>query len=416
MFGRLCYYDGKMMQQVYLDHAAATPLLPEALEAMKPFLAEYFGSPASFHQQGLRARDAIAAAREQIAAFIHAPSAEDIVFTSSGTEAANLAVKGVAFANQRLGRHIVTSAIEHPAVTASIEFLEKQGFTCTRVSPDSEGRVDPEGIGAALTEETLLIAAHLANHDIGAIQPIKRISDIALERGVPLFVDATHAGGWLPIDAPELGASLLSLAPHRFYGPKGAGVLYHNRRARVTPLIHGGVQEGGRRAGTENVPAIVGAGVAAEIAGKEMSRRIAHVSSLQQQLWSGLRAGINHVALNGPPMGNERICTNINLSVEFVEGEGLMLLGDTRGIAFASGTACVSKSIKASPVLAAMGVDHSLALGAIILTLGKDNTAEEIDYVVKTLPGLVDRLRGMSPVWDEFKRGGTSARTPPDSL
>jgi cysteine desulfurase len=398
------------MRQVYLDHAASTPLLPEAFEAMKPFLSEFYGSPSSFHQQGLRARDALATARERVAAMIHAASPEEIVFTSSGTESANLAIKGVAYANQRLGKHIVASAIEHPSVLNSIEFLEKQGFSCTRVAVDAQGRIDPEAVRAALTDQTVLIAVHLANHDIGTIQPVKRLSDIALDRGIPFFVDASHAAGWIPIDVHETGIALLSLAPHRFYGPKGVGVLYQNRRARLAPLIHGGVQEGGRRAGSENVPAIVGAGVAAEVAARELPQRVEHVARMQQKLLRELRSAITCMQLNGPEPGPDRICTNLNISVEFVEGEGLMLLADTRGIAFASGTACVSKSIKASAVLAAMGVDHSLALGAIILSLGKDNTPEDIDYVVETLPKLVDRLRGMSPVWDDFKRGVIKSR------
>lgn len=219
-----------------------------------------------------------------------------------------------------------------------------------------------------------------------------------------MFVDAGASGGWLPIDVQAMGASLLSLASHRFYGPKGVGVLYRNKRARLTSLIHGGVQEGGRRAGTENVPAIVGAGVAAEFACRETAGRIAHTSRLQKRLWEGLKAKVPFIKLNGPEPGPKRISTNLNLSLEFVEGEGVMLLCDTRGIAVASGTACVSKAIKISPVLSAIGLDHSLAQGAIILSLGKDNTEEEMDYVIETLPNLVARLRGMSPMWDEFQR------------
>jgi cysteine desulfurase len=385
--------------------------MPEAFEAMKPYLSEFYGSPSSFHQQGLRARDALSAARERVARLINAPSPEEIIFTSSATEAANVAVKGVAYANQRLGRHLVVSAIEHPSVLNSVEFLEKQGFTCTRVAVDPHGHIDPEAIRMAVTDETVLIAVHLANHDVGTIQPVRRIGEVAAERGIPLFVDASHAAGWIPLDVQDGGMGLLSLAPHRFYGPKGVGVLYQNRRAGLTPLIHGGVQEQGRRAGTENVPAIVGAGVAADAALSDLPRRIEHVQVLQRDLWQGLRAAIPHIQLNGPEPSRDRICTNLNISVEFVEGEGLMLLADTRGIAFASGTACVSKSIKASAVLAAMGLDHSLAVGAIILSLGKDNTPEDLDYVVETLPKLVDRLRGMSPVWDDFKRGVVTSKT-----
>ena len=392
-------------RSVYLDHQASTPVLPEVFEAMRPYFSEAFGSASSLHQHGLRARDALAKAREQFAALIHADSPEDIIFTSGGTESANLAVKGVAYASQRKGNHIITSTIEHPSVLNSIEFLEKQGFTATRIAVDSDGRVNPEHVRAALTDKTILICVHHANHDIGTIEPIREVGAIAAGKGIPLFVDTTASGGWLPIDVREMGAGLLSLSPHRFYGPKGVGVLYRHKRARLTSLIHGGVQEGGRRAGTENTPAIVGAGVAAELAQKELPERVAHTARLQKRLWDGLRTKVPYVKLNGPEPGLNRISTNLNLSIEFVEGEGVMLLCDVQGIALASGTSCVSKAIKVSPVLTAIGVDHALAQGAVILSLGKDNTDEEIDYVLETLPKVVAKLRGMSPMWDEFERG-----------
>ena len=394
------------MRHVYLDHQTTTPVLPEVFEAMAPFFTEFFGSPASLHRQGLRARDALSKARAQVAALINSESPEDIIFTSGGTESANLAVKGTAYANQHRGKHIVASAIEHPAVLNSIEFLEKQGFTCTKVGVDAEGLINPEDVRAAMTDQTILICVHHANHDIGAIQPIRDIAVVAADHGIPLFVDAGASGGWLPIDAQKLGISLLSLSPHRFYGPKGAGILYRNRRARLTSLIHGGVQEGGRRAGTENVPAIVGAGVAAELAASELSERMTHTASLQGRLWEGLNLKIPHLKLNGPSPGPKRLSTNLNVSIQFVEGEGVMLLGDMRGIAMTSGTACVNKSLKISPVLAAIGLEHSLAQGTVILSLGKANTEAEMDYVIEVLPQIVSKLRGMSPVWDEFQRGG----------
>lgn len=395
------------MRRVYLDHQAATPVLPEVFEAMKPFFTESFGSPSSLHRHGLQARDALETARAQAAAFIHAESADDIIFTSGGTESANLAVKGTAWANQRRGNHIVASAIEHPAVLNSIEFLEKQGFASTRVKVDAEGAIDPAQVQAAITDQTILLCVHQANHDLGTIEPIREIAAIAAERGIPLFVDATASGGWLSIDVQELGCSLLSLSPHRFYGPKGVGILYRNRRARLTSLVHGGVQEGGRRAGAENLPAIVGAGVAAEAAARELPSRMARVAALQQRLWEGLQARIPHLKLNGPPPGPRRLCANLNLSIGFVEGEGVVLLADMQGIALTSGTSCVSKSLKVSPVLAAIGLEHSLAQGAVIFSLGKDNTPEEIDHVIETLPKLVAKLRGMSPSWDEFQRSQT---------
>jgi len=392
------------MRHVYLDHQTTTPVLPEVVAAMTPFFAESSGSPSSLHQHGLRARDALAKARDQMAALIHAESSDDIIFTSGGTESANLAIKGTAYANQRRGKHIVTSAIEHPAALNSIEFLETQGFTSTKVGVDAQGWVDPEAVKAAITDQTILICVHHANHDIGVIEPIREIGIIAGGRGIPLFVDAVASGGWLPIDVHEFGASLLSLSPHRFYGPKGVGVLYRNRRARLTSLIHGGVQEGGRRAGTENVPAIVGAGLAAELAARDLTARTALTARLQQLLWAGLKAKIPHLRLNGPQPGSKRISTNLNLSVEFVEGEGVVLMADMRGIAMTSGTSCVSKSLKISPVLSAIGLEHSLAQGAVILSLGKDNTEEEMGYVIESLSQIVAKLRAMSPLWDEFQR------------
>jgi cysteine desulfurase len=393
------------MPSVYLDHQAATPLLPEAFEAMRPFFTEAFGNASSLHQHGLRVRDALAKAREQTAAFINAESAEDIIFTSDGTESANLAVKGVAYANQRRGNHIVASAIEHPSVLASVEVLEKQGFTCTKVTVDSEGFVNPEDVRAALTDKTVLVAVHHANHDIGTLEPVRAIGEIASERGIPFYVDAEASAGWMSIDVRELGAALLSFSPHKFYGPKGVGVLYRNRRARLDGILHGGVQEGGRRAGTENIPAIVGAGVAAEMAAPDLSKRTTHVGRLQKRLWEGLKARVPYLKLNGPEPGPHRLGTNLNVSAEFVEGEGLLLMLDARGIAVASGTSCVSKSLKVSHVLSAIGLDHALGQAAILLSPGKDNTDAEIDYVLETLPQVVSKLRGMSPAWDEFERG-----------
>jgi len=393
------------MRQVYLDHLSATPLLPEAFEAMKPFFLEAYGNASSLHQHGLRVRDALAKARTQIAALINAESADDIFFTSCGTESVNLAVKGVAYANRRRGNHIVWSEVEHPAILSSIEFLEKEGFTHTKVPVDRDGQLIVDKLREAITDKTTLICVQLANHDIGTLQPVAEVGRIAAEKGVPLFVDANSSAGWAPLDVQHLGASLLSLSPHRFYGPKGVGVLYRNRRARIVSILHGGVQEGGRRAGTENVPAIVGAGVAAEVALRELPARIEHVSALQHRLWNGLKSRIPYIKLNGPEPGPNRIANNINISTEFIEGEGQLLLLDLNGVAVASGSSCVSKSLKISHVLAAIGLDHALAQGNLILTLGKDNTAEDIDYVVDAFAKIVEKLRGMSPMWDEFERG-----------
>ena len=393
------------MRQVYLDHQSATPVLPEVIEAMRPFFAEAFGNPSSLHQYGARAREAVAAARAQIAALIHAESPEEIIFTSDGTESANLAVKGAAFASQRRGNHIVISQTEHPAVIRSLEFLEKHGFTSTRVKVDRQGFIDPAEVRAAITDKTILIAVHLVNHDIGTIEPIREISEVASRDGIAFYVDAEAGAGWLPIHVRELGANLLSFSPHRFHGPKGVGVLYRNRRARLSSLLHGGGQENGWRAGIENVPAISAPGVAAEIALRDGARWSAHCLRLQKRLWEGLRARIPCLQLNEPEPGPERVPTNLNISTEFIEGESQVLLCDRHGIAVAGATNCVSKSLKISHVLSAIGLSDALAQGAIIMSPGKDNTEEDMDYVIETFAKIAGKLRGMSPTWDEYEKG-----------
>jgi cysteine desulfurase len=393
------------MRHVYLDHQSATPVLPEVFEAMRPFFTEQFGNPSSLHQQGVHAREAVAAARAHVAGLINAESSDDIIFTSDGTESANLAIKGAAFANERRGNHIVLSATEHPGLLNSIEFLEKHGFACTRVAVDREGLVDPADVARAVTDKTILIAVHLANHDIGTIQPVREIGDIAADKGVAFYVDAEAAAGWLPVDVQALGANLLSFSPHRFYGPKGVGVLYRNRRARLSPIIHGGSQENGWRAGIENVPAIVGAGVAAEIARRDGPKWSAHCAGLQERLWNGLRERIDCIRLNGPGPGPKRSPVNLNISTEFIEGESHVLLCDMNGIAIAGSTSCISRALKVSPVLEAIGLPRELAQASVILSPGKDNTTEDIDYVIEAFTRIVDKLRGMSVTWSDYQKG-----------
>jgi cysteine desulfurase len=385
------------MRRVYLDHQSGSPLLPEVVEAMKPFGGEAFGNPSSLHQHGLRARDAIGEARAQVARFINAESPEEIIFTASATESANLAVKGTAWANRRKGNHIIASKTEHPATLNSIAFLEKNGFTSTLIDVDGEGRIDPARIRAAITDKTILIAVHHVNHEIGTVQNVREIADIAREAEVALYVDADASAGWLPIDVQVLGADLLSFAPNRIYGPTGVGVLYKRRRARLEPLLHGGDQEWGLRAGVENVPGIVGAEVAAEIAQHDLAQRAAHCAGLQKRLWDGLRERILNIRLNGPEPGPGRSPANLNISVAGIEGEGQVLMCDTRGISIASGTACLSKSLKPSHVLDAIGVDRDLAKAAIIISLGSDNNDDDVDYFLETYPKIIDKLRAMSP-------------------
>jgi cysteine desulfurase len=391
------------MPRVYLDHQSGTPVHPEVLEAMRPYWTEAFGSPMSLHQLGLRARQALVQARARCAQLIHAEAPDDIVFTAGATEAANLAVKGAAWAGQRRGNHLVVTATEHPAVMRSVEWLEQQGFTATRVPVDGVGCVEPEAIRRALTERTVLVCVHHANHDIGTIQPIRQIASITAEQGVPLFVDASASGGWAPIDVQAMGVSLLSLAPHRFYGPKGVGVLYRHRRARLTSLIHGGNQEHGLRAGTENVPAIVGAGAAAELAWRELGRRADHTQALQRRLWDELQRRIERLRLNGPEPGPQRLRTNLNVSFEFIEAEGLVLLMDLHGTALHSGPSCVTRDLKIPPALVAIGLDPDLAKSAVLFSLGEQNTDAELDQAVGTLVKAVAKLRSMSPAWEDFQ-------------
>lgn len=397
------------MRQVYLDHQSATPVLPEAIAAMRPVFDRLCGNPSSLHHWGLEAREAIAGARAKIASLIHAESPEEIIFTSDGTEAANLAVKGTAFAGQRRGNHIVLSQTDHPSVLRSVKFLEQHGFAATCVKVDRQGFVDPAEVRAAVTDKTILIAVHLVNHDIGTIQPIREIGAVAHNAGIPLYVDADAAAGWMPIDVAELGADLLSFSPHRFYGPKGVGVLYRNRRARLHPLLHGGEQENGFRAGIENVPAIVGAGVAAEAALRDGTSWSAHCQRMQKRLWEGIEATVPQVQLNGPELGSKRIFTNLNISTEFIDGESQVLLLDMHGVAVAGATNCVTKALKVSHVLSSIGLPESLAQGAITMSLGKDTTQDDVDYVIEAFGKVVAKLRSMSPAWDEFKKGAAQS-------
>src|ERR1700677_844066 len=391
---------------VYLDHQTTTPVLEEALQAMIPYFREAYGSPSSLHRFGLEVREGLQQARQQLARMINAESEEDLIFTSGGTESANLAIKGFADANVRTkGNHIVISAIEHPSVMNSVEYLTKHGFEVTQVPVDIIGRINPEDVRAAITDKTILVCVHLVNHDIGTIQPVKEIAKIAAEKGIVVYADALAAAGWMPIDVRDLGVQLLSFSPHRFYGPKGIGVLYRNRKARVTSHIHGGVQENGRRAGTENVTGIIGAGVAAEFAVRDLAMRVEHVAALQKRLYEGLWKHIEYIKLNGPVPGPLRICNQLNLSTEFIEGEGQLLLLDYQGIAVASGSSWGSKSLKVSHVLSAIKLRPALAQGNIIMSLGKDNTVEDVDYVLETFPKIVHKLRNMSPMWKEFEEG-----------
>jgi cysteine desulfurase len=393
------------MRRIYLDYQATTPVRPEARAAMEPYWGEHFGNAASLHEAGVRARDALQTAREQMATLIQAPSANDILFTSDGTESANLAVLGAALANQRRGRHLVVSAAEHPAVQQSVDLLERQGFTVSRLGLDAWGRVRPAEIAAALTPETILVAVQMASPDLGTLQPVAEIGRLLTGSSTLFYVDAEAAAGWVPVEVTAMGAHLLSFSPHKFYGPKGVGVLYRHPRARLIPQLVGGAQENGLRSGTENIPAIVGAGVAAELASRELASRQTHVRALQQHLWEGVQKCIPQAQLNGPPPGPDRVPQTVSVSLEFVEGEAVVLACDLQGVAFHSGAACVSKTLKVPPVLRALGMDPGLAAGTVLFSLGVETTVEDLNEALDVVVRVVAKLRAMSPLWDDFQRG-----------
>ena len=382
---------------IYLDHLTTTPPLPEVFDAMQPWLREGFGTPTSLHKLSLETRDAIDEARQRLAKLLNAAEPEEIIFTSSGTEAINHAVKGAALANRRFGTHIVTTGIEHPAVLGSIAWLEKQGFSSTQVGVDDQGRVDSGALAQAMTDETILVCLHHANHDLGTVQSITDVAELTGARSIPLFVDATASGGWLPIDVQQLGVDLMALAPHRFYGPKGVGVLYKNRRARVEKLHHGGMQENEFRAGTENVAAIAGSGVAAEHAKAALAQGAAHAAKLQGRLLKGIRQAVEGVHLTGPEPDDGRLPHQLNLSTEGVEGEGQALMLDMQGVAIAAGAACTTRSMRLPPALLAIGRDADLAKGTTLWGIGRDTTEAEIDLAVESFAVVTARLRSMTP-------------------
>jgi cysteine desulfurase len=391
------------MRQVYLDNAASTPLLPEVREAMMPYLGEVFGNPSSLHEWGDGAREAIEAAREQVAGLIGTPS-EEIIFTSCGTESNNFAVKGLALAQQGRGKHVVVSAIEHFSVLHAAKTLEKWGFDVTEVPVDKYGLVDPEKVREAIRKDTVLVSIMHANGEIGTIEPIKEIAKITKEAKVTFHTDAVATAGTIPVDVNELGVDALSLAGSAFYGPKGSGALWLRKGIRIIPLLDGGVQEGGRRGGTENVPAIVGLGKAAEIARAKMAERVARLIPLRDRLLSELPEKTGHVIVTGHPAN--RLPGHASFCVRFIEGEGMLMLLSSKGIAVSSGSACTSRALKASHVLIAIGLSHEIAQGSLLCTLGLDTTGEDIDYFLEALPPVVERLRQMSPVYDKFVKSG----------
>lgn len=384
------------MRRIYLDHNATTPLRPEVLEVMLSYYKNVFGNASTIYSFGQEARKAVDDAREALACLIGAEPKE-IVFTSGGTEADNFALKGVASALKGKGGHIVISSIEHHAVLFTCKYLEKMGKKITYLPVDKYGWLDPERVKEAITNQTILISIIHANNEIGTIEPIAEIGKIARTCGVYFHTDAVQTVGKIPINVNELGIDLLSLSAHKFYGPKGVGALYIRKGTKIHPLFHGGEQERKRRAGTENVPCIVGLGEAAKIASKEMKQEYSHVKELRDKLENKIKDNIDYIRLNGHR--TERLPSTSNISFEFIEGESLILNLDLKGIAASTGSACASGSLEPSHVLLAIGVPPAIAQGSIRFSLGRDNQKEDIDYTVENLVEIVGRLREMSPLF-----------------
>ncbi|WP_236908638.1 cysteine desulfurase NifS [Clostridium sp. Cult3] len=387
---------------IYMDNSATTPVKKEVLEAMLPYFTEKYGNPSSVYSLGSQSKVAVEEAREKIAKAIGA-SPREVFFTAGGSEADNWAIKGVAYANRKKGNHIITSKIEHHGVLHTCEYLEKQGFKVTYLDVDEYGVIDLEQLKKSITDKTILISIMFANNEIGTIQPIEEIGKIAKERGVYFHTDAVQAVGHVKIDVDGSNIDMLSMAAHKFYGPKGIGALYIRQGVKIDSLITGGGQERNRRAGTENVPGIVGMGKAIELAYENMDENNEKLISLRERLIKGIFDNIDYVQLNGHP--TERLPGNVNICFHFIEGESLLLSLDMEGIAGSSGSACTSGTLDPSHVLLAIGLPHEIAHGSLRLSLGDFNTEEEVDYVVKKLVEIVTRLRAMSPLYEEVKEG-----------
>ena len=381
------------MNAIYLDNAATTAVSPAVLQEMLPFFTEHYGNPSSVHGTGRDARKAIENARRQVAAAIGA-NPQEIYFTAGGSESDNWAIKGAAFANRKKGNHIITTAIEHHAVLHTCAWLEKQGFEVTYLPVDREGRVTAEQVEAAITDKTILITVMAANNEIGTLEPIEEIGRVARAHKAIFHTDAVQAVGAIPLDVQKMNIDMLSMSGHKFHGPKGIGALYIRRGVRIDTLIHGGAQERGQRAGTENLAGIVGLGKAIELATENLPEKAARLSALRDRLIDGILERIPDVRVNGPREG--RLPNNANVSVRYIEGESMLLKLDLAGIAASSGSACTSGSLDPSHVLLAIGLPHEVAHGSLRMTLGSETTEAEIDRVLEALPDIVSGLRAMS--------------------
>lgn len=390
---------------VYMDNNATTALKKEALEAMLPYYKDIYGNASSkFYKVGRDAEQALYKMRESIAKNIGAKNVNEIYFTASGCEADNWAVKGIASANRGKGNHIITTKIEHHAILNACEYLEKHGFNVTYLDVDEYGLVSPEAVEAAITEETVLISVMTANNEIGTIEPIKEIAQIAREHKIIFHTDAVQAIGHMPINVQDMGVDMLSLSAHKFHGPKGVGVLYIRNGVRIDNLIHGGGQERGKRAATENLAGIAGLDKALEIAVTDLEKNTVHMKKMRDRLIEGIRKNIPYCRLNGPE-DERRLCNNVNFSFKYVEGESVLMMLDMKNIAASSGSACASGSLDPSHVLLAIGLPHEIAHGSLRLSVGEDTTEEEVDYVIEALPPIIKRLREMSPLYEGVEKG-----------
>ena len=389
-----------MSKYIYMDNAATTPIKREVLEAMMPYFTDKYGNPSSIYSIGGQSRNAIERAREKVSKVFNAKP-QEIFFTSCGSESDNWAIKGIAYANRKRGNHIITSKIEHHAVLHTCQYLEKQGFRVTYLDVDEYGFINLDQLKESIRDDTILISIMFANNEIGTIQPIAEIGKIAKEKGIYFHTDAVQAIGNVKIDVNELNIDLLSLSAHKFYGPKGIGALYIRQGVKIDPLISGGAQERNRRAGTENVPYIVGLGKAIELACENIDEHNEKLTKLRKRLIKGIFDNIDYVRLNGDD--EKRLPGNANFCFRFIEGESILLSLDMEGIAGSSGSACTSGSLDPSHVLLAIGLPHEIAHGSLRLTLGDFNTEEDVDYVVEKLTEIVARLRAMSPLYDERK-------------
>ncbi len=391
------------MNTVYMDYAATTFVKPEVLEEMLPYFTGKFGNPSSFYEISRITKRAVDKARGQVSKALNCDISE-VYFTGGGSEADNWAIKGIASAYKNKGNHIITTKIEHHAVLHTCEYLEKNGFEVTYLDVDSEGFVNPEDVRNAITDKTILVSVMFANNEIGTIEPIKEIGAICREKKVLFHTDAVQAIGNIEIDVKDMNIDLLSLAGHKIYGPKGVGALYIKKGVRIHNLIHGGGQERARRAGTENIAGIVGLGKAIELATENLEEHVNKMTDLRDKLIEGLLK-IPYSKLNGPT-GDKRLPGNVNIGFEFIEGESILLSLDFEGVCASSGSACTSGSLDPSHVLLSIGLPHEKAHGSLRLTLGDGSTEEDVNYVIEVLPPIIQRLRDMSPLWEDFiKRG-----------